>query len=82
MRDLELLVCDLNGVPRGKTVDGASFARGDSAHMAEAIFFQCITGDYAEEAMEAYCPADGDLQLVPDWSTCRTCRGKPVNAAR
>lgn len=71
MRDLELLVCDLNGVPRGKTVDGASFARGDSAHMAEAIFFQCITGDYAEEAMEAYCPADGDLQLVPDWSTCR-----------
>lgn len=71
VHDLELLVCDLNGVPRGKTVDGASFAPGNSAHLAAAVFFQCITGDYAEEAMEAYCPEDGDLQLVPDWSTCR-----------
>ena len=71
VQDLELLVCDLNGVPRGKSVDGAGFAPGDSAHMAAAIFFQCITGDYAEEPMEAYCPEDGDMLLVPDWATCR-----------
>ena len=71
MQDLELLVCDTNGVPRGKTVDGSAFAPGDSAHMAAAIFFQCITGDYAEEPMEAYCPEDGDMLLVPDWATCR-----------
>ena len=71
VQDLELLVCDLNGVPRGKTVDGAGFAPGDSAHMAAAIFFQCITGDYAEEPMAAYCPEDGDMLLVPDWATCR-----------
>ena len=71
MRDLELLVCDQNGVPRGKTVDSASFAPGDSAHFAASVFFQCITGDYALDAMKAYCPEDGDLLLVPDWSTCR-----------
>ena len=71
MQDLELLVCDANGVPRGKTVDGAGFSPGDSAHLAAAVFFQGITGDYAEDAMEAYFPEDGDLLLVPDWSTCR-----------
>ena len=71
MQDLELLVCDLNGVPRGKTVDGGSFAPGDTAHLAAAVFFQCITGDYSEEAMETWCPEDGDLLLIPDWTTCR-----------
>ena len=71
MQDLELLVCDTNGVPRGKTVDGAAFGPGDAAHMPAAIFFQCITGEYAEEPMEAYCPEDGDLLLVPDWAACR-----------
>lgn len=71
MQDLELLVGDLNGVPRGKTVDGASFAPGDSAHLAASVFFQCIHGDYALEAMKTYCPEDGDLLLVPDWTTCR-----------
>ena len=71
MQDLELLVCDTNGVPRGKTVDGSAFAPGDSAHMAAAVFCQCITGDYAEEPMQAYCPEDGDMLLVPDWATCR-----------
>ncbi len=79
MQDLDLLVCDLNGVPRGKTVDGAAFAPGDSAHLAAAIFFQCITGDYAEKAMETYCPEDGDMQLVPDWSTCREAPWKSGN---
>lgn len=68
---MELLVCDLNGVPRGKTVDGASFGTDSTAHLAAAIFFQSITGDYAEDAMEAYCPRDDDLLLEPDWSTCR-----------
>ena len=71
MQDLELLVCDTNGVPRGKTVDGATLAPGDSAHMPAAVFFQCITGDYAEESMAAHYPEDGDLLLVPEWATCR-----------
>ena len=71
MQDLELLVGDQNGVPRGKTVDDASFAPGASAHFAASVFFQCINGEYALDAMKAYCPEDGDLVLVPDWSTCR-----------
>ena len=80
MQDLELLVCDLNGVPRGKTVNGAEFDAGDTAHLAAAIFFQDITGNYAEELMEAYCPKDDDLLLVPDWNTCRETPWRPGNA--
>ncbi len=80
MQDLELLVCDLNGVPRGKTVDGVAFDKGDRAQLAAAIFFQCITGDYAKEAMVAYCPKDDDLLLVPDWDTCRATPWRPGNA--
>ncbi len=71
MRDMELLVCDLNGVPRGKAVDAEEFDSDSTAQLAAAIFFQGITGDYAEEPMEAYCPSDHDLTLKPDWSTCR-----------
>ena len=77
MQDLELLVCDPSGVPRGKTVDGASFDTDHTAHLAMGVFFQCITGEYAEDAMLAYCPRDEDLLLRPDWTTCRETPWKP-----
>ncbi len=70
MRDLELLVCDINGVPRGKSVNGTSFGADSRAQLPLAVFFQCITGDYADEALETYCPNDEDLLLRPDWATC------------
>ena len=86
LENIELLVCDLNGVPRGKTVDGAAIGAPEtgstkdtpsSAHLAAAIFFQCITGDYPDDAMEAYCPKDDDLLRQPDWSTRREVPWKP-----
>ena len=70
MQDLELLICDINGVPRGKSVNGATFGTDGPAHLPAGIFFQCITGDYADEPMEAHFPEDGDLLLRPDWATC------------
>jgi len=66
--ELELLVADMNGVPRGKTLRGASFSDDQLPHLAEAIFFQTITGGYAA-AMETYNPKDRDLLLRPDWSS-------------
>ncbi len=66
-------------MPCGKTVDGASFAPGDSAHFAASVFFQCIDGAYALDAMKAYCLEDGGLVLVPDWSTCRDVPWKSGN---
>lgn len=69
-QNLELLVADLNGVPRGKTVRGPSFDPGNLPHLPAAVFLQCIHGKYAD-AMEVYNPKDEDLLLRPDWSTYR-----------
>ena len=70
-QNLEFLVADLNGVPRGKTITSPSFDPGNLPHLPVGIFLQCIHGKYAD-AMETYSPKDGDLLLRPDWSTYRT----------
>lgn len=78
--ELELLLADINGVPRGKTLRGASFSDDRLPRLAEAVFFQTITGGYAP-AMETYNPKDRDLLLRPDWSTfgvARPCRYSKV----
>ncbi|HEY5678566.1 MAG TPA: glutamine synthetase family protein [Pseudomonadales bacterium] len=74
--ELELLLSDMNGVPRGKTLRGISYSEAHPPHLAEAIFFQTITGGYAA-AMETYDPNDRDLLLRPDWSTYVPTPWKP-----
>ena len=74
--ELELLLCDLNGVPRGKQVAGGSWSDSRLPQFAEAILFQTITGSYAP-AMDTYNANDGDLLLRPDWSTYRRVPWKP-----
>ncbi len=74
---LDLLVADLNGAPRGKTVQTGALDDGDPPHFVAAAFFQTITGDYAEGCMERYDPKDEDLILRPDWSSYSACPWKP-----
>ncbi len=69
-KHLELLVCDMNGVPRGKTIDPSSVESGELPHLAAAIFFQTLTGNYAG-AMGRYDASDEDLLLEFDAETCR-----------
>jgi glutamine synthetase len=68
--NVELLVADLNGIPRGKIVEGTSLRPGYLPHLAASNFFQTITGNYAD-AMDTYIPSDGDMLLEPDWNTYR-----------
>ena len=65
---VELLVADLNGVPRGKSVERAALAAGEPPRLPVAVFFQCITGEYAPEPMDRHDPKDEDMLLRPDWS--------------
>ena len=65
---MELLVTDLNGVPRGKSVERGALASGEPPRLPAAVFFQCITGEYAPEPMDRYDPKDEDMLLRPDWS--------------
>ena len=68
---IDLLLSDANGVPRGKTIDSSSFDENDLPRMAEAVLFQCINGDYTASAMASFNPKDADLIMQPDWSTYR-----------
>lgn len=67
---LELLVCDINGVPRGKTIASASFEAGQLPHLPLAVLMQTIVGEYAE-LMDSYNPKDEDMLLQPDWASYR-----------
>ena len=74
--ELELLVCDVNGVPRGKTIAAQEYASDNLPHLAEAVLFQTITGDYAH-VMETYDPEDRDILLQACWDTCRPTSWRP-----
>ena len=74
---LDLLLADLNGAPRGKTVQTGTLDEADPPHFVAAAFFQTITGDYVGDSMERYDPKDEDLLLRPDWSSYSACPWKP-----
>ena len=66
--EVECIVSDLPGIARGKAVPARKFARQDYFHLPDSIYFQTLTGDWAEAADE-----DGwiekDMTLHPDMST-------------
>ena len=58
------------GVARGKVMPAGKFADLQPSHLPISIFWQTITGGYAEfGGDELY--AEGDLNLLPDLSTLR-----------
>ncbi len=66
--EVECIISDLPGIARGKAVPSSKFARQDYFYLPDSIFFQTLTGDWAEAADE-----DGwiekDMTLRPDMST-------------
>ncbi|MEM8631413.1 MAG: glutamine synthetase family protein [Pseudomonadota bacterium] len=66
--EVECIIPDLAGVARGKAVPAKKFARQPRFHLPNSIFYQTITGGWAEAAGE-----DGftepDMILTPDFST-------------
>jgi glutamine synthetase len=66
--EVECIISDLPGIARGKAVPASKFAKQDFFHLPDSIFYQTITGDWAEAAEE-----DGwiekDMTLHPDMST-------------
>ncbi|WP_297339087.1 glutamine synthetase family protein [Pseudophaeobacter sp.] len=66
--EVECVISDLPGIARGKAVPASKFAKQDYFHLPDSIFYQTITGDWAEAADE-----DGwiekDMTLHPDMST-------------
>jgi glutamine synthetase len=46
--EVECIVADLAGVARGKAMPGSKFASQTHFYLPNSIFFQTITGDWAE----------------------------------
>src|SRR5579863_4753406 len=68
--EVECLVPDLAGVPRGKIMPAAKFFEDTSMALPSSIFMQTISGDYPEEDETfRYDPSDGDIVMRPDFAT-------------
>ncbi len=73
--EVECLVPDMNGIPRGKILPAHKFAkslREHSLRLPESIFFQTVTGEYpdtVDEGVGSY--QDPDVYLKPDPDTIR-----------
>lgn len=66
--EVECIVADLPGIARGKAVPASKFARQQHFHLPDSIFYQTITGDWAEAAGEEGF-IERDMVLTPDLST-------------
>lgn len=68
--EVECLVPDLAGVPRGKIMPAAKFFEDIGMSLPSSIFMQTISGEYPEEDEDfRYDPSDGDIELRPDFTT-------------
>jgi glutamine synthetase len=65
--EVECIVADLAGVARGKAMPGSKFASQTHFHLPNSVFFQTITGDWAEAVDDGY--TEPDMVLTPDFST-------------
>jgi glutamine synthetase len=73
--EIECLVADLSGIPRGKILPASKFlkiVRENGLRLPESIFIQTVTGEYAEdEDDDIIGPEDRDITLRPDEGTIR-----------
>ncbi len=68
--EIECVVPDLAGVARGKIMPASKFFDDTTMALPSSIFMQTIAGEYPDETDEfRYDPTDGDIQLLPDFST-------------
>ncbi len=70
VEEVECIVSDIVGIGRGKAMPARKFFRAERMFLPSSIFFQTITGNYAEVGIpNAWTEAD--LVLVPDYATAR-----------
>ena len=70
LEDIECIVPDMAGVARGKMMPVGKFVAAPKMALPGSIFLQTITGEYPDDDEGvAFDPADGDIYLMPDYST-------------
>jgi len=66
--EVECVIPDLPGMPRGKAVPASKFARQSQFYLPDSIFYQTITGNWGEAAGDEGF-IEKDMILKPDMST-------------
>lgn len=69
--EVECIVPDMAGTPRGKIMPAAKFAEEQGMRLPEDALLQAVTGDYISDDLEVLDPADIDIVLRPDVRTLR-----------
>lgn len=70
IEETECITPDLAGVARGKAMPAQKFADLKASYLPISIFFQSITGDYAQFDRSDFW-TERDVNLVPDLDTLR-----------
>jgi glutamine synthetase len=65
--EVECVIADFPGIARGKAVPATKWERQQYFHLPNSIFFQTITGDWAEAATDGF--TEPDMILRPDLET-------------
>lgn len=68
VEEVECIIADMPGISRGKAMPAAKFARSGSMFLPDSLFYQTITGGWAEFDSEDRF-TDPDMVLTPDYST-------------
>ncbi|NVO23450.1 glutamine synthetase [Donghicola sp. C2-DW-16] len=66
--EVECIISDLPGIARGKAVPASKFARQNHFYLPDSIFYQTITGEWADAAGEEGF-IERDMILRPDMTT-------------
>ncbi len=67
--EVECIVGDIAGIARGKAMPAKKFGRSDNMYLPTSIFFQTITGDYADIDSIENQWTEADLIMQPDFAT-------------
>ena len=65
--EVECVIADFPGIARGNAVPATKWERQQYFHLPNSIFFQTITGDWAEAATDGF--TEPDMILRPDLET-------------
>ena len=68
IEEVECVVSDVVGIGRGKAMPARKFFRSERMFLPSSIFYQTITGDYAEVEIENVW-TESDIILSPDLNT-------------
>ena len=63
--EVECVIADMNGLPRGKLINANAYLQDRRVQMAHGVLVQCLTGDYPEPRYYGYDDSDFTLRRIP-----------------